>query len=100
MGAGTRVKIKATCGNCGREFVPELLEQSGGHCPWCGHAFSRDYTALAVKALERAQAAGTGLEDALDDIAEMDLDLQLDDEAILEPLREALRSLRARRSGV
>jgi len=94
------VKFKATCGNCGREFVPELLEQSGGHCPWCGHAFSRDYTALAVKALERAQTAGTALENALDDIAEMDLDLQLDEDAILESLREHLRAVRARRSGV
>jgi hypothetical protein len=53
-----------------------------------------------VKALERAQTAGTALENALDDIAEMDLDLQLDEDLILESLREHLRAVRARRSGV
>ena len=69
------MRIKGTCTNCGREFMPEQVVASGGHCPWCGKAFDRDYTSLLVHALQQAQRAG-------------------DEESILQPLREALRRIR------
>jgi transposase len=95
------VKIRGTCANCGREFVPELVVEAGGHCPWCGKAFNRDYTALLVQALRQADRAGNLLEDALRDVASVEeLAMDIDEESILEPLRAALRDIRRRRARV
>ena len=88
------MRIRGTCGNCGREFTPELVAESGGHCPWCGNAFSRDYTALIANALQRAEAAGDALEDALEELSSMNPDLELDEEAIIEPIRRHVGSMR------
>ncbi len=60
------MNIKGTCHNCGRQFVSELVVEAGGHCPWCGIAYNRDYTSLLTQALMRADAGGDALEDALD----------------------------------
>ena len=92
------MRIRGTCGNCGREVTPELIVEAGGHCPWCGNAFNRDYTPLLAQSLRRAEVAGQALEDALEEIASMELDLSLDEDAIIEPLRRSLRSARTRRA--
>jgi transposase len=95
------VKIRGTCANCGREFLPEQVIDAGGHCPWCGKAFNRDYTALLVQALRQADFAGDALEAALKDIASIDeLAMDVDEESVLEPLRDALRAVRRRRARV
>lgn len=95
------MRIRGTCANCGREFLPEQVSEAGGHCPWCGKAFNRDYTALLVQALEQADRAGDVLEDALRDIASIEeLAMDIDEESVLEPLREALRAIRRRRARV
>ena len=95
------MRIRGTCANCGREFLPEQVIGAGGHCPWCGKAFNRDYTALLVRALEQAGRAGDLLEDALKDIASVEeLAMDLDEESVLEPLREALAAIRRRRTRV
>jgi hypothetical protein len=95
------VRIRGTCANCGREFLPEQVIGSGGHCPWCGKAFDRDYTALLVKALEQADRAGDLLEDALKDMASIEhLAMDIDEDSVLEPLREALAAIRRRRARV
>jgi hypothetical protein len=95
------VKIRGTCANCGREFLPEQVIGAGGHCPWCGKAFNRDYTALLVQALQQADRAGDLLEDALKDIASIEeLAMDIDEESVLEPLREALAVIRRRRARV
>jgi hypothetical protein len=95
------MKIRGTCSNCGREFLPEQVIGSGGHCPWCGKAFNRDYTALLVQALRQADEAGDLLEDALKDIASVEkLAMNIDEESVLGPLREALRAIRRRRARV
>jgi transposase len=95
------MKIRGTCSNCGREFLPEQVVGSGGHCPWCGKAFNRDYTALLVKALKQSGEAGEALEAALKDIASIEeLAMNIDEESVLEPLREALRAIRRRRARV
>jgi transposase-like protein len=95
------VRIRGTCANCGREFLPDQVIEAGGHCPWCGKAFNRDYTSLLVQALRQADEAGNLLEDALRDIASIEeLAMVIDDESVLEPLREALRAIRRRRARV
>ena len=95
------MKIRGTCANCGREFLPEQVIGAGGHCPWCGKAFNRDYTALLVQALQQADRAGDLLEDALKDIASIEeLAMDIDEESVLEPLREALAVIRRRRARV
>jgi len=92
------VKIKATCRNCSREVFPDLIAGAGGHCPWCGQAFNKDYTSLLVKSLQEAEVAGSRLQDALEQIGDIgDPGLDLDEESILQPLRDALGSIR--RSG-
>jgi len=95
------VRLRGTCANCGREFLPDQVIEAGGHCPWCGKAFNADYTALLVQALRQADQAGDRLEDALRDIASIEqLAMDLDEESVLEPLREALRTIRRRRARV
>lgn len=95
------MKIRGTCANCGREFLPEQVIDAGGHCPWCGKAFNRDYTALLVQALRQVDQAGDALEAALKDIASIeDLAMDVDEESVIEPLRDALRAIRRRRARV
>jgi hypothetical protein len=90
------MKIKGTCSRCGKDFLAEQLVESHGRCPWCGLTFSRDYTANLIKALQSADVAGDVLEDALDQIADLEPRFELHEDAVLEPLREALRSQRRR----
>jgi hypothetical protein len=95
------VRIRGTCANCGREFLPEQVVAAGGHCPWCGKAFNRDYTAMLVEQLQRADQAGDVLQDALEQIAAIEeLAMEIDEESVLEPLREALRAIKRRRARV
>ena len=88
------MKIKATCGFCGKDFLAEQAVSSGGHCPWCGKAFTRDYTANLVRALEIADAAGEALEDALNQVADIEPHFDVDEATVLDPLRDALRAQR------
>jgi predicted nucleic acid-binding Zn-ribbon protein len=89
------MRIKGTCTNCGREFLPEQVVASGGHCPWCGKAFDRDYTALLNQALQQAARAGDDLQAALEQIADLDeVAMVIDEEGVLQPLLDALRKNR------
>jgi hypothetical protein len=91
------VRIKGTCTNCGRDFLPEQVEASGGHCPWCGRAFDPDYTSLIVQALRQADRADDELEGALEQIAGLDdPGMVIDEDSILGPLRDILRRIRRR----
>ena len=94
------MKIKGTCARCGREFLAQQVIESGGHCPWCDQPFNRDYTANLAQALQQAEVAGNRLQDALQQMAGMELYMELDDETILEPIRTELRAARRRRSKV
>lgn len=47
----------------------QQIRESGGHCPWDGKAFTRDYTATLTEALETAENAGSVLQTALEHIA-------------------------------
>jgi transcription elongation factor Elf1 len=95
------VKIKGTCLNCGRQVLVQQIVDSGGHCPWCGQAFNKDYTSMIVKALVQAEDAGDRFTDALEAMAEIEgLALELDIESIVGPVREALRAMRRHRTRV
>lgn len=95
------MKIKGTCRNCGRDMLVQQIVDAGGHCPWCGRAFNRDYTSILVKSLQQAEESGDRFQDALEQIAEIeDLGLSLDPESMVAPLREALRTMRRRRARV
>lgn len=89
--------IKGTCGHCGREVQADQIMAAGGHCPWCGKPFTRDYTANLAISLREANAAGSMLEGALEKIAGMEPALELDPETVLGPLRASLESLHRRR---
>jgi hypothetical protein len=89
------VKIRGTCRNCGRDFLVQQVVDSNGHCPWCGKAFQSHYTAVLVEALQQVEAAGSGLEGALEIIAGMDPALVLDEDTVLANARAHLERLRA-----
>jgi hypothetical protein len=81
-------------------LVQQIVD-AGGHCPWCGKAFNRDYTSMLVKGLQRAEESGNQFQDALEQVGDLEgLALSLDAESIISPLREALREMRKRRSPV
>jgi transposase-like protein len=94
------MKIKGTCARCGREFLAQQVVEAHGHCPWCGQAFNRDYTAVLTQALQEAEVAGNRLQDALQQIASLELAMELDDETVLGPIRDELRAARRKRSRV
>lgn len=87
------MKIKFVHHVCGREVLVQQVLQTGGHCPWDGKAFSRDYTALIAEALEAAENAGGVLENALEKIASMEPDITFDRETIIQPLVDQLERL-------
>lgn len=92
------MKIKGTCSYCDREFLVEQVADSGGRCPWCGRAFASHYAANLVRALREAEVAGDVLEQALEQVADMEPAFELQDDSVLEDVRRSLSALRRRRS--
>ncbi len=77
------MKIKATCKNCDRELLLEQVVETGGHCPWCGQTFQKDYAAVLVDSIMAAQSAGATLENALEKMAELRPGFRLDERSIV-----------------
>jgi hypothetical protein len=77
------VKIKVVHDACGREILVQQILESGGHCPWDGKAFNKDYTAVLTEALEAAENAGDVLENALEKIVGMDPAFSIDRDSVL-----------------
>jgi hypothetical protein len=92
------VKIKFVHNLCGREILVQQVLQTGGHCPWDGKPFSRDYTALLAEALETAENAGGVLENALEKIASMEPDIRFERGTIIDPLAGQLDRLEPKKS--
>jgi hypothetical protein len=80
------LKIKVVHDECGREVLVRQILETGGHCPWDGKPFNKDYTAILAGALEAAENAGGVLENALDKIADMNPSMTLDRDSILGPI--------------
>jgi hypothetical protein len=87
------VKIKGTDKRNGREFLAEQVIELGGASPWDGRPFSPDYAVTLVNALRDAEEAGTKLEVALAQIADVQPGFSLDEGSVLDPLREQLSRL-------
>jgi hypothetical protein len=73
----------------------QQVAESAGHCPWCGRAFNKDYAANLIRSVQQAEESGNLLEGALEQIADMgDAGLEIDEETVLQPLRNALDTIR------
>jgi hypothetical protein len=80
------VKIRGIDHRNGREFFAEQVIASGGASPWDGQPFSPDYAVTLVNALRDAEEAGTKLEEALEQIADLAPEFSLERESVLGPL--------------
>ena len=87
------MKIKFVHHLCGREVLVQQALETGGHCPWDGKPFNKDYTAILTEALETAENAGGILENALEKIASMEPSFTFARSTIVEPLTEQLLRL-------
>lgn len=84
---------------CGRAVLVQQILETGGHCPWDGLPFEKDYTAMLAEALATAEVAGEALENALERIAGVQPALSIDRDSVLEGILGALESLNARPRG-
>lgn len=87
------MKIKGTDKGTGREFLAEQVIEGGGASPWDGRPFSADYAVTLVNALRDAEEAGTKLEEALEQLADLRPDFTLDEASVLGSLRSSLDRL-------
>jgi hypothetical protein len=87
------VKIKGTCKRDGRDFMADQVVAAGGLCPWDGEPFQADYAVTLVNALRDAEAAGTQLEQALAQLADLRPELTLSTSSVLGDLQEQLGRL-------
>jgi hypothetical protein len=88
------VKIKGTDKRNQRDFLVEQVIEGGGVSPWDGQPFSPDYAVTLVNALRDAEEAGSKLEEALEQVADLRPEFTLDDASIVGPLKAALDRLR------
>ena len=91
------MKIKLFHTVWGREILVQQVLQTGGHCPWDGKPFNKDYTAVLAEALETAESAGNVLENALEKIAGMDPSFIIEPDSVLGEMRTYIDSLNERR---
>ncbi|HEX9299110.1 MAG TPA: hypothetical protein VF968_03160 [Actinomycetota bacterium] len=87
------MRIKGTCKRCGREFLADQVIDNGGRCPWDGQPFNADYALVLVDALRAAQAFGTKLERALEEVADIHPAFTLDRDSVLGALDRSIASL-------
>jgi hypothetical protein len=87
------VKIKGTCKRDGREFMVEQVVASGGECPWDGEPFQSDYAVTLVNALREAEEAGSKLEQALEQVADLRPEFTLQAGSVLGSLKTSIERL-------
>lgn len=87
------MKIKGTCKRDGREFMVEQVVASGGECPWDGEPFQSDYAVTLVNALREAEEAGSKLEQALDQVADLRPEFTLQAGSVLGSLKTSIERL-------
>lgn len=87
------MKIQGKCRNCGRDFPIDLLLQDpnrAGQCPFCAVPIDIHYGAMLVEALVQLQRAGTIMTATLKKVESLGPNLDIDDETVLGPIRDAL----------
>ena len=87
------MKLKVVHTECGREVLVRQILETGGHCPWDGKPFSKDYTAILAEALETAENAGGVLENALEKIADMEPAMNIDRDSVLRGIEQQINQL-------
>lgn len=87
------MKIRGTCNVCGRDFFAEQVIASGGSCPWDGTPFAPDYALLLIEALRTAEASGSRLERALEEIADIHPEFRLDPSSVTRDINGSLDRL-------
>lgn len=87
------MKIKGTCKRDGRDFMADQVVAAGGRCPWDGEPFQADYAVTLVNALRDAEAAGSQLEQALEQLADLQPELTLSAGSIIGVLQDQLARL-------
>jgi hypothetical protein len=90
------VKIKVFHTECGREALVRQILDTGGHCPWDGKPYNKDYTAVLAESLEAAEEAGNVLENAMEKIAQMDPAMIIDRASVLGEIESHILSLNER----
>jgi hypothetical protein len=90
------VKIKVFHTECGREALVRQVLDTGGHCPWDGKPYSKDYTAVLAEALGMAEEAGHVLENALEKISQMYPAMSVDRSSVLGEIDANILSLNDR----
>jgi hypothetical protein len=90
------LKIKVFHTECGREALVRQVLDTGGHCPWDGKPYSKDYTAVLAEALEMAEEAGHVLENALEKISQMYPAMSVDRASVLGEIESHILSLNQR----
>jgi hypothetical protein len=90
------VKIKVFHTECGREALVRQVLDTGGHCPWDGRAYSKDYTAVLAEALEAAEECGNVLENALEKISQMYPAMSIDRRSVLGQIEGHIGALNER----
>lgn len=93
------MKLKVVHTECGREILVRQILETGGHCPWDGKAFNKDYTAVLAEALGTAENAGGVLENALEKVVGMDPAMTIDRESVLGGIEEQIEQLNRSRGG-
>jgi hypothetical protein len=88
------VKIKGTDKRTQRDFLVEQVIDGGGVSPWDGQPFSPDYAVTLVNALRDAEEAGSKLEEALEQVADLRPEFTLDESSIIGPIKASLDRLR------
>ena len=91
------MKIKVIHAVCGREILVQQILETGGHCPWDGKPFNRDYTAVLAEALGAAENAGSVLENALEKVAGTNPAMTFDRQSILREIEAQIDRLDSRR---
>lgn len=87
------MKIKGTCKRDGRDFMVEQVVASGGECPWDGEPFQSDYAVTLVNALREAEEAGTKLEAALEQVADLRPEFTVQAGSVLGSLKASIERL-------
>jgi hypothetical protein len=87
------VKIKARCTRDGRDVMVEQIVAGGGVCPWDGQPFAPDYAVTLVNALREAEEAGTKLEQAIEQVADINPELVLDAASVLGDLQAQIERI-------
>ena len=87
------MKIKGTCKRCGRDVFAEQKRAAGGACPWDGEPFNPDYAVVLVEALREAEAAGSRLESAMEEISALRPAFTIEADSVLGKLRASIAEL-------